>query len=133
VGDVVTVIAVVTDLIFSTKITGTAKALGAEVRVARNLGALKMHLDAQEAEGAGGGRGLVIVDLNASGVDPIEAVRVAKAHGSGVRVVAFLSHVQADLAAAAREAGADAVMARSAFVEKLPGLVGGGGAGGAAG
>jgi DNA-binding NarL/FixJ family response regulator len=129
----VTVIAVVTDLIFSTKITGTAKALGGQVRVARTIGMLTQHLDAAAAE-AGGlvGETLVIVDLNSSGVDPIEAVRMAKAHGSGPRVVAFLSHVQAELALQAREAGADQVMARSAFVERLPELVkpagGGGGA-----
>jgi hypothetical protein len=38
-------------------------------------------------------------------------------------VVAFLSHVQAELAAGARQAGADEVMARSAFVNQLPALL----------
>jgi DNA-binding NarL/FixJ family response regulator len=124
----VTVIAVVTDLIFSTKITGTAKALGGQVLVSRNIGALKLHLDtaalAAEGEAAPGtGENLVIIDLNSSGVDAIEAVRVAKGHPSAPRVVAFLSHVQAELALAARQAGADQVMARSTFVERLPELV----------
>jgi DNA-binding NarL/FixJ family response regulator len=148
----VTVIAVVTDLIFSTKITGTAKALGGQVLVARSVEALTQRLDAAvggsgqgtvasngpDAEVAGGegeagaGRPLVIVDLNSSGVDGVAAVRAAKGHASGPRVVAFLSHLQAELAAAARAAGADQVMARSAFVERLPELVGGAGGGGAA-
>jgi DNA-binding NarL/FixJ family response regulator len=111
-------IAVVTDLIFSTKITGTGKALGKPVTVARNLARLAELLAAQELLPR-----LVIVDLNATGVDVMEAVRVAKAHPSRPHVVAFLSHVQAELAAGARQAGADEVMARSAFVNQLPALL----------
>jgi CheY-like chemotaxis protein len=110
-------IAVVTDLIFSTKITGTAKALGKLYVVARTLEKLGEQLDlATEPP-------LVIVDLNSAGVDGVEAVRRAKGHRSGARVVAFLSHVEVELAQAAREAGADQVMARSGFVERLPGLL----------
>jgi hypothetical protein len=40
-----------------------------------------------------------------------------------VPVVAFASHVRADLIAEARAAGADRVLARSAFVAELPALV----------
>ena len=42
---------------------------------------------------------------------------------SGVPVVAFLSHVQTDLAAAARAAGCDVLLARSAFTRDLPHLL----------
>jgi DNA-binding NarL/FixJ family response regulator len=110
-------IAVVTDLIFGTKITGTAKALGKPFGVARNLDRLRALLDeAPESP-------LVIVDLNSNGVDTVEAVRVAKGHAKNARVVAFLSHVQVELAQQAKEAGADRVMARSGFVEALPGML----------
>jgi DNA-binding response OmpR family regulator len=115
-----TMIAVVTDLIFSTKITGTGKALGKPVLVARTIERLREHLAAAEAADSR----TVIVDLNVSGVDPLAVIREAKA--GGAKVVAFLSHVQADLAAAAREAGADQVMARSGFTERLPEILGGG-------
>jgi len=37
-----------------------------------------------------------------------------------VKTVGFLSHVQKDLAVAAKEAGCDRVMARSAFTRDLP-------------
>ena len=114
-----TVIAVVTDLIFSTRITGTAKALGRPYAVARNLEKLGELLDAATEPP------LVIVDMNASGVDPAEAVRRSKSHSSSPRVVAFLSHVDVALAQAARSAGADQVMARSAFTAQLPQLLGG--------
>ena len=113
------VIAVVTDLIFGTKITGTGKALGKPVLVARSVERLREQLAANLA--GGDGVCLVIVDLNATGLDVMEAVRIAKA--GGARVVAYLSHVQVELAKVAREAGADEVMARSAFVEKLAGML----------
>jgi hypothetical protein len=109
-----------TDLIFSTKITGTAKALNQPYAVARSLEKLQQLLD---AGGEPGAKWTLIVDLNAP-VDTIAAVRLAKAHAAAPYVVAFLSHVQAELAAAAREAGADRVLARSAFVNELPALLG---------
>ncbi len=110
-------IAVVTDLIFSTKITGTAKALGKPFAVARNLDRLRALLDESPE------LPLVIVDLNSSGLDTVEAVRVAKAHAKNPHVVAFLSHVEVELAQQARAAGADRVMARSGFVDALPGML----------
>jgi CheY-like chemotaxis protein len=117
------ILIVCSDLIFSTKITGTIKALGRTFAVARTMERLKELLGAQ-------GGTMVIVDLAVTGMDPLEAIRVAKSAGGesagAVKVVAFLSHVQADLAAAAREAGADQVLARSAFATRLPEIVGGG-------
>jgi DNA-binding NarL/FixJ family response regulator len=108
------IMVVCTDLIFSTKITGTAKALGQPCAVARTPEKLAELLANAPPEA------LLIVDLNAAGLDPLAAIQLAKAHAWPPRVVAFLSHVQADLAAAARQAGADQVLARSAFTERLP-------------
>ena len=48
---------------------------------------------------------------------------LADAKAKGIPVIAFLSHVQTDLAAAAREAGCDILLARSAFVRELPQLM----------
>ncbi|HVS69637.1 MAG TPA: response regulator [Phycisphaerae bacterium] len=110
-------IALVTDLIFSTKITGTAKALSVALVVVRSLEALQSRLD------EGGPSPLVIIDLNAASVDPIAAIGLAKSHPSGPGVVAYLSHVQTELAAAARSAGADQVLPRSAFVAQLAALL----------
>jgi hypothetical protein len=42
-----------------------------------------------------------------------------------VPTVGFLSHVQKDLAVAAREAGCDRVVARSAFTKDLPRILAG--------
>ncbi len=76
-------IAVVTDLIFSTKITGTGKVLNKPVLVARTLDRLREHLDA--AATAGETVPLVLVDLNSAGLDTVEAVRQAKGHASKPR------------------------------------------------
>jgi len=109
-------VALVTDLIFSTKVRGTAKDLGVGCRIVGSLAALEEALLAEAAS-------TVIVDLNADGVGGAEAIRVAKRACPMARVLAYLSHVQAGLAAEARGAGADEVMPRSVFVERLPELL----------
>jgi len=40
-----------------------------------------------------------------------------------IAAIGFVSHVQNDLIAAARDAGCDLVLARSAFVSQLPSLL----------
>lgn len=114
------------DLIFTTRIRAEASAAGATVGVARTLELLRSKLESiGDASSGAAALRLVIVDLDAP--DAIEAVRTAAAHASRPRVVAFVSHVRGDLAAAAREAGAGEVLARSAFVGRLPALVSGAG------
>jgi DNA-binding NarL/FixJ family response regulator len=56
---------------------------------------------------------VVAVDL--SRPDALAAIERLRAAGTGARVVAYGSHVDRALLDAAREAGADAVLARSAF------------------
>ena len=51
----------------------------------------------------------------------MEKIRAAK---NDVRVVAFLSHVQRDLAAQAQAAGCTEVMPRSPFTQNLPAILG---------
>ncbi|MGH9451043.1 MAG: hypothetical protein ACRD11_10955, partial [Terriglobia bacterium] len=74
---------------------------------------------------AGDSASAVICDLNYRAGLAFEAVRELKHSGSfrSIPVIGFLSHVQADLATAAREAGCDVVMARSAFATQLPQLL----------
>ncbi|MCA9284232.1 MAG: hypothetical protein KDA22_03390 [Phycisphaerales bacterium] len=102
------------DLIFQTKIASTAGALGGAVRVVRSVDRLREALTSA-------GAAMVIVDLDAE--DAVEAVEAAASASPQPRVVAFVSHVHAELAQAARAAGANEVLARSAFVARLPSLV----------
>ncbi len=68
------------------------------------------------------GTTLVLIDLNAD-LDVLRAVECSRQSASLPRTIAYVSHVQADLIDAARRAGAHEVMARSAFVAKLPALL----------
>ena len=106
--DALPVLALVRDLMFVSKITGAAKAQGSAVKVIRDPAKL-----AEES-----GR-LLIVDLNLTGA--IEAASTWLAT-SKVPSVGFVSHVDADIARKAREAGIEKVMARSRFVEIVDGL-----------
>ena len=118
------VLAAVEDLLFRSKISETAERVGVEAAFPRNP---KKLLDALRASPPD----LLVVDLNSARFKPLELLRAVKSDGAlrGVRTVGFLSHVQADLALAAREAGCDRVMARSAFVENLPRVLSGDGVG----
>jgi CheY-like chemotaxis protein len=110
------ILVVVEDLIFLAKIQETARAVGVEIGTA---GPAKI---AERA--ARGDIRAVIIDLNHPGI-AVEAIRALKANPftGHIPVVGFLSHVQADMAAAAREAGCDRVLARSAFTQQLPQLL----------
>ena len=68
---------------------------------------------------------LVILDLNSLRIGPLDVVAALKADPAlaATPTVGFVSHVQADLIAQARQAGVDRVMARSAFVVELPELL----------
>jgi len=109
------VVALVDDLFFQMKLAETARQLGVEVKVAGNGEALLGLLEPASK--------LVIVDLN-SRSQPLQAVaKVRQQAGKNVRVVAFLSHVQTQLAAEAQAAGCDEVLPRSSFSQNLAAIL----------
>jgi CheY-like chemotaxis protein len=103
------IVAAVTDLFFTVKINDAAKRAGMAVAF------VKTREDALAA--ARDKPKLLLLDLHCDAVEPIELIRAMKADDElrPVRIIAFLSHLQADLKRQAQEAGADMVMARSAF------------------
>jgi CheY-like chemotaxis protein len=111
-----TAIAVVDDLIFQTKISATSRALGIELHTARDVAGLLQLLDRHAAP-------LVMVDLNLPDRAGSEAIAAAAAHARHPRIIAFVSHVQADLAQAGLAAGAHDVMPRSRFSLQLAELL----------
>ena len=108
------ILAVVDDLMFTSKIRTAAAAAGVPVSFARSSASALEQLRTQPVS-------LVILDLNSSRTDPLGTVAALKADAAiaAVPVVGFVSHVQADLIAKARTAGVDEVLARSAFVARL--------------
>ncbi len=111
-----TVVAVVTDLIFASKIASTAASLGVRARVARSIEELSSELDS-------GSVAMVVVDLEADGVDAAEAIRRCREAPGPPRTVAFGPHVRTDLLESARLAGADEVMPRSAFAARCAAIL----------
>jgi len=110
------VVALAADLMFASRIRGAAQAVGREVTLATGEAALVAAVRA--------GASLVLLDLGRRGDMP-DLIRRLKedAATADATIVAFGSHVDAGALTAARAAGADRVMARSAFVKVLPELL----------
>ena len=111
------ILAVVDDLFFLSKIQETAKHLGVEVKSAQPA-------DLPEAAHATV-PAVFLVDLNHRSGKALEVLRALKSDSKTkhLAVIGFVSHVQNELIAAAREAGCDLVLARSAFVSQLPSIL----------
>lgn len=109
------VLLLVRDLMFSSRITATARAAGIDVAIFR---------DPTQLAATPGRR--LIVDLNLPGAIEAAAAWMRSSAGPGSArgdVVGFVSHVDADTIARARAAGIDRVLPRSRFVETLPELL----------
>jgi CheY-like chemotaxis protein len=112
------VVAAVGDLIFGARIRGAAEQAGVPVHFSRTL---------EDLRAVSGDARMVLIDLDARWLDGPRAIAALRsAEGGGPEsIIAFVSHVRADAIAAARAAGADRVLARSAFVKELPALLAG--------
>jgi DNA-binding NarL/FixJ family response regulator len=112
-----TILAIVDDLFFLSKIQQTAKLLGVTVEP---VAPTKLAERAAQIPVRA-----VILDLNHRSGLALEILGAIKADAKigATQVIGFLSHVQTDLAAAARAAGCEVVLARSTFSQKLPELL----------
>ena len=108
------VIALIDDLFFLAKVRETSKQVGVSLETAGTGEQL-----AQAA--AANPTALVVVDLNAKqgAIDAVEQLCATGNGGNPRRVIAFLSHVQTDLANRAISAGCREVMPRSKFTQNL--------------
>jgi PleD family two-component response regulator len=115
------IVAAVEDLLFRSKISETANQIGITASFPRSPKKLEDVVRTSPPD-------LLILDLNSSRFDPLQVLRTVKSEDAtrSVKTVGFLSHVQKDLAVAAKEAGCDRVMARSAFTKDLPKVLAGG-------
>ena len=114
------VLAAVEDLLFRSKISETASQLGIEAVFPRNPEKLLAAVRDSPPD-------LLVLDLNSARFDPLVLLQTVRSEAmeESVKTVGFLSHVQKDLAVAAREAGCDRVVARSAFTKNLPEILAG--------
>jgi CheY-like chemotaxis protein len=113
-----TVIAVMDDLFFASKIRGTAEQHGVSVRFAKTVEDVLKEALAQTPA-------LVIVDLHSQRCEPIELAQRLKSEEQlrTVPLLGFFSHVQTELKNQAEQAGFDRVMPRSAFSQNLTAIL----------
>jgi CheY-like chemotaxis protein len=111
------VLAVISDLLFRSKIDDAARRAGVPLRVAKSLEQLDRHL-------GNGTPAVVLIDLEMEGLDtPAMLGRLRATPGAvHVPVIGFAGHTNVTVIHAARADGVQ-VMARSAFVAQLPAMM----------
>ena len=100
----------VRDLIFASRISVTARALGVDIRQLRDPAMLAGET----------ARGRLIVDLNQ---DRALDAAVEWKKRTGGEVIGFVAHVDGETVRRARDAGIDQVLPRSRFVAELESLL----------
>ena len=111
-------IALIDDLFFQAKVRETAKHTGVVLETAATGEQLLKAAAASPMA-------LILVDLNArqGALDAVERLCAPGEPGNPRRVIAFLSHVQTELAERARAAGCQDVMPRSKFTQNLAAIL----------
>lgn len=104
------VVVVVTDFLFATRISATAEIDQLELKITRSADETHAELDSAQQ---------IIIDANNCGGDPATLIRDIKSKKADLPVTVYLSHIQRELSAAVTEAGADLVLPRSTFAERL--------------
>lgn len=112
------IVCAIDDLLFSIKIKEAAKTLGVTLYFERSGDRIVDTV--REKQPA-----LVIFDLNSAKLVPLAAIAAIKQDPAlaGVKTLGYVSHVDSATIEAARAAGIDDVLARSAFAAGLPGIL----------
>ena len=112
------ILAVLDDLMFTSKIRSAAVGLGVPLTIARSSEAALTEMKKNPPS-------LVIFDLNSPRTNPIATITAMKndAELAGVPTLGFVSHVDSATISAALAAGVGDVLARSAFVADLPSIL----------
>jgi DNA-binding NarL/FixJ family response regulator len=111
-----TVLGLMRDLMFRSRLDSAADALGVEVGYAGNLAVVTARCAELKPD-------LVVVDLSEAGFPPRETLAAVKGGAPDARVIGFASHVDLKTIGAAREAGFERVLSRQEFVSRLPALL----------
>ncbi len=112
------VVVFVEDVFYTAKIRETARAVSRDVRFVRDHQALERRF-------TGPAPGMIIMDLNAENLRPIEMLRKIKEHPEwrGAKVVAYSSLARAELMQEANQLGAEVVLPKGTFTQQLTDLL----------
>ena len=108
------IVCAIEDLLFSIKISTAAKQLGVSIYFERMRDRLLPTIREKQPS-------LLIFDLNSTRLDPMTVIAAMKTDPQlrTVKTLGYVAHVDSDAIAAARQAGIDQVLARSAFTAQL--------------
>jgi PleD family two-component response regulator len=108
------IIAVLDDLIFSSKIREAAKPLHLELELIKNPNGLSQKIKSEKPS-------LLIFDLNSKSCNPLQIIKDLKSSSDlkDIPILGYLSHVQTELKEEAAKAGCDLVLPRSRFSREL--------------
>ncbi len=110
------VVAVLTDLMFDSRLRSTAQAQGLAYQSVRSLKELERSLGSCS-------RAMVIVDMEVNATSAADAIAQSASHSPKPTVIAYYPHVQTNLHHQAVEAGADLVLPRSRFSTEITGIL----------
>jgi len=107
------VLAVVSDLFFSVKISEAAKRNGLALEFVKESAEVLAKAKQKPS--------LIVFDLNFDAVEPLKLITDLKssAETKSVSLLGYLSHLQSELKVQAQDAGCDMVLARSAFSQNM--------------
>jgi len=107
------VLAVVSDLFFSVKLSEAAKRCGLALEFVKDSAEVLAKAKTRPQ--------LIVFDLNFESADPLKLIGELKGspETKGISLIGYLSHIQGELKQQAQEAGCDMVMARSAFSQNM--------------
>jgi CheY-like chemotaxis protein len=115
----VTILFLTNDLMFTSRVAGAAAKLGAALEIAGSDQLLLEKLIAASE------RAVVVLDLNASGVDPLSIVPKLRAAERPPRaILSYGPHVHEQRLAAAKTAGCDEVFSRGQFNAQMDEILG---------
>ena len=108
------IVAAVEDLFFTVKISDAARRAGFDVEFVKSEHDLLEKAKEMPA--------LIVVDLNLGSFGPVKVIAKLKDNPvlKAISVIAYVSHVQGELKQQAHDAGANMVLARSAFTQNFP-------------
>ena len=109
------ILAAIHDLMFSSKVTASAR--GKPIEWLKRGTKVADQVQASKPD-------VLLIDLASPQLDAVNAIRQIKQAG-GVTVIGYVDHTREDVIQAAREAGCDQVMSKGEFARRLPELLDG--------
>jgi CheY-like chemotaxis protein len=111
------IVAAVEDLFFTVKINDAARRAGFDVEFVKSEHDLLEKAKEMPA--------LIVIDLNLGSFGPVKVIAKLKDNSvlKAISVIAYVSHVQGELKQQAHDAGANMVLARSAFTQNFPAIL----------